>query len=76
MTFPDKKYPDIASFTDDYFEKYAVAAASIDRKKLAEAGDMLEAAYQRGATAFIRKRWYSLCLRKWRFCGYFQSSCL
>jgi D-sedoheptulose 7-phosphate isomerase len=53
MTFPDKKYSNMASFTDDYFEKYAVAAASVDRKKLAEAGDTLEAAYQRGATVHV-----------------------
>ena len=53
MTFPDKKYPNIALFTDDYFEKYAVAAASVDREKLAAAGHMLEAAYVRGATVHV-----------------------
>lgn len=53
MTFPDKKYPDIAAFAGDYFEKYAVAAASVDGKKLAEAGEILEAAYQRGATVHV-----------------------
>ncbi len=45
MTFPDKKFIDIASYSDAYFEQYAKASASVDRKKLAEAAILLQQAY-------------------------------
>ncbi len=53
MTFPDSKYSDIASYCDDYFQQTKTAAASVDRNCLAEAAELLEAAYQRGATLFV-----------------------
>ena len=53
MTFPDTKYPDIGSFLDDYAERLAAAAASIDRTKLARAARLLEDAYRRKACVFV-----------------------
>jgi phosphoheptose isomerase len=53
MTFPDSKYSDIAAYCDDYFQQTKTAAAGVDRQRLAEAAELLEAAYQRGATLFV-----------------------
>jgi phosphoheptose isomerase len=53
MTFPDKKYDDVATFSDDYFTRLAVAAESVDRARLAEAALTLEDAYQRRATLYV-----------------------
>lgn len=53
MTFPDRKYPAIAGFTDDYFERLQKAHASVDRKTLARAAKLLEEAYARDATLYV-----------------------
>ena len=53
MTFPDKKYAAVGDLADDYFGRYAHAAGSVDRARLAEAAAMLEAAYERGATVYV-----------------------
>ncbi len=53
MTFPDKKYADIAGFSDDYFERLAGAAASVDRDALAKAAGILADTYRNGGTLFV-----------------------
>ena len=53
MAFPDSKYSDIAAYCDDYFQQTKTAAAGVDRQRLAEAAELLEAAYQRGATLYV-----------------------
>ncbi len=53
MTFPDRKYTDIAAFSDDYFESERAAARSVDRARLAEAARLLDDVYTRGATLFV-----------------------
>ncbi len=53
MTFPDKKYEEIAAFCDAYFERVSTAHASVDRGRLAEAARLLAGAYERGATLFV-----------------------
>jgi len=53
MTFPDTAFPDIAAYGDAYFERLRAAAASVDRATLAEAGQILEAAYERGAMVYV-----------------------
>ena len=52
MTFPDKAYPSIAAFFDDYAERLRIAAASVDRRALIEAAAVLEDAYRRDAHVF------------------------
>lgn len=53
MTFPDKKYDDVATFGDDYFARLTAAAGSVDRARLAAAATTLDDAYQRGATLYV-----------------------
>ncbi len=53
MTFPDKKYDEIAAFSDAYFERVSAAHASVDRGRLAEAARLLAGTYERGATLFV-----------------------
>ena len=53
MTFPDKGYPSIADYCDDYIARLARAGASIDRAALARAADMLDAAFGRSAWLFV-----------------------
>ena len=53
MTFPDKGYPSIADYCDDYMARLARAGASIDRAALARAADMLGAAFGRSAWLFV-----------------------
>lgn len=53
MTFPDDKFDDIGSFADAYFEQMANASASIDRSRLAQAGDVLEQTYSHDKTLFV-----------------------
>ena len=53
MTFPDKKFEEIAAFCDAYFERVSAAHASVDRGRLAEAARLLAEAYARGATLFV-----------------------
>ena len=53
MTFPDRGYPSIADYCDDYLAGLARAGASIDRAALARAAQMLDAAFARGAWLFV-----------------------
>lgn len=53
MTFPDSKFSDISSYTDAYFAQYAAASASVDRAKLAEAAEILLAAYRASKTLYV-----------------------
>ena len=53
MTFPDTKYPEIGPFFDAYAERYAAAAASVERDRLAQAARLLDAAYGRNAQVFV-----------------------
>ena len=53
MTFPDRGYPSIAAYCDDYLARLARAGASIDRAALARAADMLDAAFGRSAWLFV-----------------------
>lgn len=52
MTFPEKAYPSVADYCDDYLARLARAGASIDRAALAEASALLDAAFARGAWLF------------------------
>lgn len=52
MTFPDKAYESIGPYCDAYMEKIARAGASLDRARLAQAGDLLNSAFKRGAWLF------------------------
>ena len=53
MTFPDKGYPSIADYCDDYLARLAQAGASIDRAALARAAELLDAAFARSAWLFV-----------------------
>ena len=52
MTFPDQPYGVIGAFADDYFDRAAGAAASVDRAALQAAADLLGATYAAGGTVF------------------------
>ncbi|MBX9634250.1 MAG: SIS domain-containing protein [Magnetospirillum sp.] len=47
MTFPQRPYPSIASYFDDYAEQLALAAASVSREQLDQAQRLLTGALQR-----------------------------
>ena len=53
MTFPDRPFPDIAQYCGAYFKRLAAAAESVDRSRLAEAAELLGAAYRDGRTVFV-----------------------
>ena len=53
MSFPEKSYPSIADYCDAYLARLARAGASIDRARLAEACDLLDAAFARSAWLFV-----------------------
>ncbi len=53
MTFPDQKYDAVGAFTDDYFDRLAAAAGSVDRRRLEQATEILGAAYQRRASVYV-----------------------
>jgi phosphoheptose isomerase len=52
MTFPDSRYARILPYADDYFERVAHAARSLDRSLLERAADTLDDAYRTGHTVF------------------------
>jgi D-sedoheptulose 7-phosphate isomerase len=52
MTFPERKYPNVADYADAYFEQSTRAFASIDRSRLAAASAILEQAYTSSKTVF------------------------
>ena len=53
MTFPETGYRSIARYCDDYVARLARAGASIDRAALAQACDLLDAAFARSAWLFV-----------------------
>lgn len=52
MTFPDQKFSKIADYADAYFSKLGDAAASVDRNKLQQAGDLLTKVYTAGGMVY------------------------
>ena len=52
MTFPDKQFADIGLFADAYYDRLALAAASIDRGALSAAAKMLSGALESDAQIF------------------------
>jgi phosphoheptose isomerase len=52
MTFPDTSFADVGAFADAYFERARVAAASVDRRRLAAAAERLARAYADGASVY------------------------
>ena len=52
MTFPDEKYGVIGAFADNYFDRLAGAAASVDRDRLAQAAALMARTYTAGGTVF------------------------
>ena len=52
MTFPDQKFDTPGAFADAYFEHLARAAASVDRRVIEAAANMLGATYGAGGTVF------------------------
>ncbi len=52
MTFPDQKFDTPGAFADAYFEHLARAAASVDRRAIEAAANMLGATYGAGGTVF------------------------
>lgn len=53
MTFPDRKYGSVDEYCDDYFARLSVAAASVDRERLARAAGILQDTFQYRATMFV-----------------------
>ncbi len=52
-TFPEYSYNSIGSYCDDYFDRLANAAASVNRDKLAEVAGILSQAFSRGAWLYV-----------------------
>lgn len=52
MTFPNKKYTEIATFAKDYFKEIQLATSSVDGTKLSQAIDILTNAYTSGGMVF------------------------
>ncbi len=52
MSFPDKKFAEIGSFTDAYFSQLKDAAASVGREKINQAAEILTNAYANGRIVF------------------------
>ena len=48
MTFPEKKFADVAGYADAYFARVTQAAASVDRKRLQQAAAILARIYSEG----------------------------
>ena len=53
MTFPDQKFPDMAAYSNAYFEQLKMAADSVDRGTLSKAAALLETSYVNGATLYV-----------------------
>jgi phosphoheptose isomerase len=52
MTFPDEKFRSVADYAAAYFAACAKAHRSVDKKKLAAALKLVDAAYAKGATVY------------------------
>ena len=53
MTFPEKKYEEISSFADDYFDRITKASNLVDRDKLVQAANVLERTYKENQTLYV-----------------------
>ena len=53
MTFPEKKYEEIGTFADDYFDRITKASNSVDRDKLVQAANVLERTYKENQTLYV-----------------------
>jgi len=53
LTFPDQQFDSAGAYADAYFDRLGGAAASVDRDRLAQAADVLEATYRAGRTLFV-----------------------
>jgi D-sedoheptulose 7-phosphate isomerase len=52
MTFPERKFADVASYADAYFARVTKATASVDRKKLQQAAAILARIYSEGGMVY------------------------
>jgi phosphoheptose isomerase len=52
MTFPDEKFRSVADYAAAYFDACAKAHRSVDKRNLAAALKLLDAAYEKGATVY------------------------
>ncbi|KRT55577.1 SIS domain-containing protein [endosymbiont of Ridgeia piscesae] len=52
MTFPDRKFTDVADYATDYFSNYSAAAATVDGDKLRQAADILTKVYSAGGMVY------------------------
>lgn len=52
MTFPEQPYAAVTGYADDYLARVARAAASVDRRQLERAVDVLRRVYRTGGTVF------------------------
>jgi D-sedoheptulose 7-phosphate isomerase len=53
MTFPERPYPSIQSYCDDYFAQVAKASSSLDRGRVEEAAGRLTRAYREGRMVYV-----------------------
>jgi len=52
MSFPEKRYDSISSYTEQYFGRIGAAAATLDHARLQEAAAILTDVYGRGARVY------------------------
>lgn len=52
MTFPETKFAEAGSYATAYFERLQQAAASVDRRRLQQAADILTRSYSQGGYVF------------------------
>ena len=69
-TFPEKPYQTIGAYYDDYLGQLARAGASIDRGKLAQAGEILNKTFQRGAWLYVCGNGGSAAIANYLLCDF------
>lgn len=52
MTFPDKRYCDMASYATSYFSRLDAASATVNLEKLQQAADILKGVYSAGGLVY------------------------
>lgn len=52
MTFPEQRYEGVSEYADNYFSRAAGAAASVDKRALQNAADILVKVYKAGGMIF------------------------
>jgi len=53
MTFPNRRYVEIADYYNDYASCLADAVASVDRRRITDANKVIGRAYEEGRTVFV-----------------------